>query len=96
MSGADYQYSFMIFRDIYPFVNTLRQREIIDYYLERGFRLSSWELPRIFDAAVGGAFSPEYLVTVLDRLRAVARVAIKRYSERQEFEKKLDLARNHL
>ena len=89
-------YSFMMFRDIYPLVNTQRQQMIIDHYLDRAASLSSWDLPRILDAAVGGALSKEYLVAVLDRISEVAKVAFKRYSEREEFEKKFQHARSQV
>jgi hypothetical protein len=96
MSSEHDFYSFMIFRDIYPLVNTQRQRMIIDHYLDHAASLSSWELPRILEAAVGGAFSKDYLVAVLDRISDVARVAFKRYAEREEFEKRLQLARSQV
>ena len=89
-------YSFTVFRDIYPLVNTQRQQMIIDHYLHRAASLSSWELPRILEAAVEGAFSKDYLVSVLDRIGEVAEVVFKRYTEREEFEKRLRQARRQV
>jgi serine/threonine protein kinase len=89
-------YSFMVFRDIYPFVNTVRQQMIIDHYLDRAVSLSSYELPKILAAAVGGAFSNDYVSDVLHRIAEVAEVVFKRYSERIEFFRRLQQARDQI
>jgi hypothetical protein len=93
MPRSDKFYSFWVFPDIYPHVNRQRQQKIIDHYLNNPQSLSSFELPRILDALVSGSFSKEYLVTALNRTSEVAKIAIKRYDEREEFEKKLNLAK---
>jgi len=93
MSGDGSFYTFMAFRDIYPHVNAQRKRSIIDYYLDRPQSLSSWELPRILDAVSVGSFSKKYLRAVFNRISQVAKVAFKRYADREEFNRKLELVK---
>jgi hypothetical protein len=90
MSSASDFYAFWVFRDVYPHLSKQRQQKVIDHYLDRAQSLSSYELPRILDAVVGGSFPNEYLLSVLDRVGKAAKVAFKRYDERQEFEGKVD------
>jgi hypothetical protein len=96
LSGGRNVYSWMIFRDIYPLVNTQRQQMIIEHYLSDPEALSSWELPRMLEAAIQGAFSKDYLVAVLDRIGELAEVAFKRYAELEKFKKRLRRARSQV
>jgi len=93
MSGTGDFYSFVVFRDIYPYVSTERRQKIIDHYLDRPQSLSSFELPRLLDTLISGSFSKDYLRTALSRLSEVAKVVLRRYSEREEFDRKLHLAK---
>jgi serine/threonine protein kinase len=93
MAGNENLYSFMVFRHIYPVVNTVHRQRIIDYYLGRPNSLSSWDLPKLLHAVASGSFSKGYILESLDRIRQVSSSVIKRYTERDEFLKSLDEAR---
>jgi hypothetical protein len=94
-SGSEF-YPYWVFRDIYPHLNGQRQQEIIDHYLDRPESLSSYAIEKVLDAVVGGSFPKGYLRTTLDRMSVVARVALKRYDEREAFERKLRQAKYQL
>ncbi len=94
MTDRDELYCFLAFRDIYPFVNSQRQQEIISHYLDRRRSLSAFELPTILDSAMRANFAKDYLVTVFDRVRDAAQVVFKQYSAREDFVRKLELARS--
>ena len=96
MSSPRDFYAFWVFRDIYPHVNSQRQQEIIDHYLDHPESVSSYDIGRILDSIVGGPFPKDYLRTALDGISLVARVAIKRYDDRAAFQMKLDQARHRL
>ncbi len=51
MADGDELYCFIAFRDIYPFVNSQRQREMIDHYLELGKWISAHRAFRSFTIA---------------------------------------------
>jgi hypothetical protein len=89
MSGNETFYSFMVFRDIYPQINASHKRRIIDYYLDRPQSLSSWELPRVLDALATSPFPKGYVLARLNRIRQMSESVIKRYTEREEFLKKV-------
>jgi serine/threonine protein kinase len=93
MSKSDKFYTFWVFPDIYPHVNRQRQQEIIDHYLDNPQSLSSFEFPKILEAVVSGSFSKEYVLATLNRISEVAKIVLKRYDEREEFERKLNLAK---
>jgi hypothetical protein len=96
MSSASDFYAYWVFRDIYPHLNGRRQQEIIDHYLDRPESVSSYAIAKMLDAVVGGSFPKDYLLTALNRISEVARVAFKRYDEREAFERKLQLAKAQL
>jgi len=93
MSGIESFYSFMVFREIYPQISQSHKRRIIDYYLDRPQSLSSWELPRILDAVVTSSFPSGYILESIDRIRQISENVIKRYTDREEFQKKLEKVR---
>ncbi len=80
-------YSFRLFRDIYPYVNSDRKQQIIDHLLARPHSLSSFELPRILDAICASGFDPPWKKKRLARLVEVSASVIKRWDEREEFKK---------
>jgi hypothetical protein len=94
-SGSDF-YAYWVLRDIYPHLNGQRQQEIIDHYLDHPESVSSYAIEKVLDAIVGGSFPKVYLRTALDRLGEVARLAFKRYDEREAFERKLHKAKHQL
>jgi serine/threonine protein kinase len=89
MSGNESFYSFAVFRDIYPQISVAHRRRIIDYYLGRPQSLSSWELPRILEAIANDSFPTDYALESINRIRQLSDSVIKRYTEREEFLKKL-------
>jgi hypothetical protein len=93
MLGSESFYSFMVFREIYPQISQSHKRRIIDYYLDRPQSLSSWELPRILDAVVTSSFPSGYILESLERIRQISESVIKRYTDREEFLKKLEKVR---
>ena len=96
MSSASDFHAYWVFRDIYPHLNGQRQQEIIDHYLDRPESVSSYAIAKMLDAVVGGSFPKGYLRTALNRLSGVARIAFKRYDEREAFERKLEQAKYQL
>jgi serine/threonine protein kinase len=90
MSGNESFYSFVVFREIYPHLNASHKRQIIDYYLDRPASLSSWDLPKMLDAVSSGPFDRDYVLESIDQIRRMSESVIKRYTEREEFLKKLD------
>jgi serine/threonine protein kinase len=96
MSGNERFYSFMVFREIYPQINALHKRQIIDYYLSRPQSLSSWDLPKILDAVTTGPFPEDYVLESINRIRQISENVIKRYAEREEFLKRLEEVRLRL
>jgi|GEM_PF-2165132 len=93
MSGSESLYSFAVFRDIYPQLNLSHKRRIVDYYLGRPQSLSSWELPRLLDAVTNEPFPRDYALESINRIRQLSDSVIKRYTEREEFLKKLEKVR---
>lgn len=93
MSSNEDLYSFAVFRDLYPQLNAAHKRRIVDYYLGRPQSLSSWDLPKILDAVTTDPFPKDYALETLNRIRQLSENVIKRYTDREEFLKKLEKIR---
>ena len=89
-------YSFTAFRDIYPYVSTVRGQELIDHFLNRFRNLSSWDLPRIVEAMRQGAFPKDWVQAKLGRIAEISEAVIKRYAERKEFLAELEETKSEL
>jgi serine/threonine protein kinase len=85
LSAQGAVYSFTIFRDFFPLVNTKRQMALIDYLLERDGDLNSWDLPKVLTATSTSRFPAEFTLTAISRLKDTAQRRIKQWNERQAF-----------
>ncbi len=83
-------YSFTVFRDFFPNVNSDRQKLLIDYMLNRDSDLSSWELPRLLDAIAASFVPSQFASEALSRLKDVAQRRIRKWDEREAFVRKVE------
>jgi hypothetical protein len=89
-------YFFTAFRDIYPYVSTVRKQELIDHFLNRFRNLSSWDLPRIVEAVSQKVFPKDWVQAKLQRIVEISETVIKRYAERKEFLAELEEIKSKL
>ncbi|WP_263358641.1 serine/threonine-protein kinase [Acidicapsa ligni] len=86
-------YIWRVLKEIYPRVNIERKKAIISHFLAQPSSLGSWNIRKLVEVIVGGELPDDFVVTALDGLPSVAQRAIKKYDDREEFEKYLRIVK---
>jgi hypothetical protein len=86
-------YLWRVMKEIYPRVNLDRRKVIISHFLTQTSSLSSWNIRNLVEVIVAGELPDDFVATALDRLPSVAQRAIKKYDDREDFEKYLRIVR---
>ena len=86
-------YVWRVLKDVYPRVNLDRKKAIIIHFLTQPSSLGSWNIRNLVEVIVAGKLPDDFVATALDGLPSVAQRAIKKYDDRQDFEKYLRTVR---